>query len=251
MSQQNEHDFSDTAAMKCVCEELYRDIKSIRHVLKHWKEHGEVYVAEKSYDRTPVIDQDVVLEISQTILERRDAGLTTTIPELIDIINQKFDIKVTYNQMRHIMANNLKYEYGKMDSTYTKANLASRDKRIRKFLFEYSRALQLQSNNQAVIIYSDESYIHQKHKSRYGWHKPGENELYGGTGKGPRLIMLHAMTADGLVYVPVDDEYLRVEEHVQGDALSAEVLYQEVFPTASLVSNMQISLSWQEAYPGD
>jgi hypothetical protein len=53
-----------------------------------------------------------------------------------------------------------------------------------------------------VLVYTDESYCHTGHHSRYGWFQkrsPEKNEIQRKTGRGIRLILFHALTADGLL----------------------------------------------------
>lgn len=89
-----------------------------------------------------------------------------------------------------------------------------RDKRLRIFLREYSEALQSQSRGEAVIVYTDESFIHTGHHWRYGWFALS-NEVKRKCNRGKRLILLHAMTKDGLLVkdksIAASDDVMRVE----------------------------------------
>lgn len=99
-----------------------------------------------------------------------------------------------------------------------------RDTRIRSFIWEYATALRKQQAGTHVIIYLDESYIKQFHQMKKGWHPTAgphrNNETRGEAGKCKRLIILHAMSRDGM---------LEVE-----DAVGSNFLH-EVTPTAQFV----------------
>ena len=99
-----------------------------------------------------------------------------------------------------------------------------RDTRIRSFIWEYAKALRLQNNGTHIIVYLDESFIHAVHQMKKGWHPTAgpyrNNETQGEADTGKRLIILHAMSKDGM---------LEVEEAVGSNFLH------EVTPTAQFV----------------
>ena len=75
----------------------------------------------------------------------------------------------------------------------------------------------------------DESFLHQKHSKEWTWFHPDhvdKNKVYCGKGKGQRLIIVHALTKDGLLYVDghqrrLDDTWDLGEE----EALTAEWVF--------------------------
>jgi hypothetical protein len=74
--------------------------------------------------------------------------------------------------------------------------------RTRSYMRQYADALYQQSTGQAVIVYTDESYIHTTHSKQYVWyHKSSidHNHVNALPSKGKRLILLHAMTEQGLL----------------------------------------------------
>ncbi len=99
-----------------------------------------------------------------------------------------------------------------------------RDVRIRSFIWEYANALRQQQDGTYIIVYLDESYIKQFHQMKKGWHPIAgphkNNETRGEAGRGKRLIIVHAMSHDGM---------LEVE-----DAVGSNFLH-EVTPTAQFV----------------
>ena len=99
-----------------------------------------------------------------------------------------------------------------------------RNSRIRSFIWHYAEALRLQRQGTHIIVYLDESYIHALHQMKKGWHpKSGpyrNNETQGDVDTGKRLIIMHAMSKDGM---------LEVENAVGSNFLH------EVTPTAQFV----------------
>lgn len=78
---------------------------------------------------------------------------------------------------------------------------AARSARIRQFIIEYAEALAEEQAGRAVIVYTDESFIHQHHSCQLGWVRVGDPSVVGDS-DGKRLILLHAMTDSGLLAVP-------------------------------------------------
>ena len=80
----------------------------------------------------------------------------------------------------------------------TKGDLDRRDV-IVAYLRDLGRALKLEREGKAVLVYTDESYVHQNHCPSNSWVSVGVdgNIVDRGTSKGRRLIILHAITRDG------------------------------------------------------
>jgi transposase len=95
--------------------------------------------------------------------------------------------------------------------------------RIRQFILEYAAALAEEEAGTAVIVYVDESYIHAHHASKKGWFQINDRDVIG-DGDGKRLIILHAMTENGLLAVP--DEV--ASNWLSEPALTAELVFEEV-----------------------
>ncbi len=95
--------------------------------------------------------------------------------------------------------------------------------RIRQFILEYAAALAEEEAGAAIIVYVDESYIHAHHASKKGWFHPSNRDVIGDA-DGKRLIILHAMTDNGLLAVPNEVASNWLSEH----ALTAELVFEEV-----------------------
>ena len=95
--------------------------------------------------------------------------------------------------------------------------------RIRQFILEYAAALLEEEAGTAVIVYVDESYIHAHHARKKGWFPINDRDVIGDD-NGTRLIILHAMTENGLLAVPdtIASNWLNEP------ALTAELVFEEV-----------------------
>jgi len=95
--------------------------------------------------------------------------------------------------------------------------------RIRQFILEYAAALAEEAAGTAIVVYMDESYIHSHHASKKGWFHLNDRDVIGDD-NGTRLIILHAMTENGLLAVPdaISTNWLNEP------ALTAELVFEEV-----------------------
>lgn len=83
--------------------------------------------------------------------------------------------------------------------------------RIRRFLVEIDRAVKEENEGNAVLVYMDESFVHQAHGSAYSYFFMDQEGVvddgFGRTsGKGLRLIMVHAITKHGPLVTRCDAE---------------------------------------------
>jgi transposase len=82
---------------------------------------------------------------------------------------------------------------------------ACRHVRMRRFILEYAAALQRQLTGDTMLVYTDESYVHDRHCAPMLWFNPSsptQNEVQGDDSGGKRLMIVHAMTRDGLLETP-------------------------------------------------
>jgi transposase len=96
----------------------------------------------------------------------------------------------------------LGYQYGKKNFI-NNSTFSYRNALIRTYIYNYSRALKEQEAGAAIIVYMDESYIHAHHCSKSLWYSLSsstKNDVRGDD-KGKRIIIMHAMTKDGLLEV--------------------------------------------------
>ena len=101
----------------------------------------------------------------------------------------------------HRWLHSLGYVYGKKH--FVNSDPSYRWTLIRRYIYQYAAALKEQEEGTAIIVYMDESYIHSHHCSKFLWHSLSsatKNEVRGDC-KGKRIIIMHAMTKDGLLAV--------------------------------------------------
>ena len=68
------------------------------------------------------------------------------------------------------------------------------------FLIRYNKAVLEQQRGECVIVYTDESYVNTHHAPSTTWYHPGlpeKNDVVRPSGKGKRLVLVHAFTKDG------------------------------------------------------
>ena len=132
--------------------------------------------------------------------------------------------------------------------------------RIRTFLLQYSRAIVEQQESRCVIVYTDKSYVNVNHARKFTWYHPEapeKNDVVRASGKGKRLVLLHAFTQDGWLTRDSTIHNGRVDQC----ALSCELIYQADKDGGDYHNNMNGSMymqwlinrllpSFAERYPG-
>jgi transposase len=108
----------------------------------------------------------------------------------------------------------------------------AKNARIRQFILEYASALLEEEAGTAVIVYMDESFIHSHLARKHGWfHSTCQDVI--GDDDGTRLILMHAMTENGLLAVPETIASNWLNE----PALTAELVFEEVYEDGQDDSN--------------
>jgi hypothetical protein len=96
----------------------------------------------------------------------------------------------------------LGYQYGKKNFINNQTS-SYRHALIRSYIYKYAKALDEQEMGKAIVVYMDESYIFQHHCSQKLWYSLSsstKNDVRGNN-RGKRIIIMHAMTKDGLLEV--------------------------------------------------
>ncbi len=115
-------------------------------------------------------------------------------------VKKQLGIVVSKSTM-HRWLHALGYQYGKKH--FVNSDASYRHALIRSYIYKYAKALKEQEQGTAILVYMDESYIHAHHCSTKLWHLLSDctkNEVRGDN-KGKRIIIMHAMTKDGLLEV--------------------------------------------------
>jgi transposase len=95
----------------------------------------------------------------------------------------------------------LGYVFGK--KRFSNQAQTYRNALIRGFIYKYAAALKEEEDGTAIIVYMDESYIFAHHCSKYFWYslQSKQKDNVRGDNKGKRIIIMHAMTKDGMLEV--------------------------------------------------
>jgi len=107
-------------------------------------------------------------------------------------------------------------------------------RRIRSYLIRYARARKEQEAGKVVIVFMDESYIHAGYCSKKTWYlAPSSSSVapnrVRGSEKGKRLIIIHAMSKDGMIEMPAAESSDNLEEKVFTAAVVTDKLSAEGF----------------------
>jgi transposase len=115
-------------------------------------------------------------------------------------LKEQLNIHVSKSTM-HRWLHALGYQYGK--KKFSNISVEYRHALIRKFIYQYAKALKEEEQGTAIIVYMDESYIHAHHCSKNMWYllTSTHKDTVRGDNKGKRIIIMHAMTKDGMLAV--------------------------------------------------
>lgn len=176
---------------------------------------------------------ELINMMKQTQEENRYISLTT----IRLALHAKFNKMYAKSTLHHWMTKELNMEYGELkwsplEESFTNA-------RIRSYILSLAAALKEEEKGTAVIVYMDESYIHQGQRTRFSWYHCSTNKnkkksnTYKGQGSnsGKRIIVLHAMTKDGMLTMPdVDPSNILSEEYLSCALVFAEVNVDDITP---------------------
>ena len=104
-------------------------------------------------------------------------------------------LNTTKSVVQYALHTLLGYEWGKVNGKKIQRNEARQDI-IRAYLADIADAYKLEEEGDYVIVYTDESYIHQNIAPEFSWIKEG-NEVERTRSKGQRICILHAITKYG------------------------------------------------------
>lgn len=152
-------------------------------------------------------------------LLNNEKGGGVTLKKLKDLFLSECNLLVPESVIRRVLLR-LGYQWGASKKIGQLKKSKDRKLRIRQFLRELAEARRLESQGTHIIVYTDETYCHQRHSPNYTWFHPNHDEkntVFTGSGKGQRLIILHAISKDGLLYSPgherVKGKWVRVVQH--------------------------------------
>lgn len=205
--------WTQTEALQKIARATRRSYSTLHHVYSAWREDGVILYNDTSarggssymhINHQKRIPSELVLTIHTYIRTSNNNGVGCTAKEIASHIRDTCRITIAQTSLISVLHSmGYVYDYaniiGQINDVY-------KQERIRAFMIQYNRALQLQSAGTHIIVYTDESYVHTAHARSMTWFNPFDEE--GGdvvrpSTKGIRLVILHAMTMFGLLHVDV------------------------------------------------
>ena len=131
------------------------------------------------------------------------AGGMTSIRQIRNHLQREFGVRYKRSAIYYALRVRLGYKYA-VPKTRSVIMTEARRKRLRKHWLQRDLALKAQSRGECILVYMDESYVHQNHFPKHCWFHPDRPKVTRPAGKGKRLIIVHAITRDGLLrYCPL------------------------------------------------
>jgi transposase len=240
-----------TQALHTVSSLIGRSYMSLHSLWSKWRDEREVYVVDTSgrgggasthINHSRHVSVEVIFTIIECIREANLAGGGCTTTTLIDAIFKEHHVTLHQRTLRNVLSS-MGYRYGKAN-VIGKMNDAWYVARIRTFLIQYSKALIDQQEGRCVIVYTDESYVNTNHARKSTWYttlSSESNDVVRPSGKGKRLVLLHAFTKDG---------WLAFDRSVHNDradqlSFSCELIYEAEKGDGDYHDNMNGSIYMQ------
>lgn len=246
------HDFTSTEALYLVSDLCRRSYKSLHQLWSKWRDEREVYVVNTDsrgagsplhINHSHHISVEAIILISEFIRDRNNAGQGCTTTGIQECLLSELNIFIRQRTLRNILAS-MGYRYGKMN-VIGKMNDDWYVARIRTFLIQYAKALKEEEQQRCVIVYTDESYVNTGHALRCSWYSmdtPEKNNIVRPSGRGKRLVLLHAFTKNGWLTTNLSIHSDRCDEKV----LSCELIYEAEKGDGDYHANMNgdIYIQW-------
>ena len=201
---------SELDAIKIAAFLLQRSVRNLQLLLTRYRFRGAVALqrAKTTRGMAHPTQQSKVFQFTTSmdaairalIVNRAVASKMTSTRHILAELKEKFGGQPGYVRLYQHMRS-LKLPYGTVKRG--PLNFGDQSIRIRErvFLIQFDRELRRERAGDTVIVYSDESFLHQSHCGRRSYYDPtsvmGRRVASGSKGK--RLIVLHAMTRSGLV----------------------------------------------------
>ena len=151
---------------------------------------------------TLVVEQLLHKKLKEAAERNTYQSVMTLSAEVFAVTGEEIPRSTMHSWMRK-----LGYDFGEKKLSGLTASYSAA--LIRRYIFDYSAMLQLEASGEYVLVWMDESYIHTGYCSSYSWFHPQmagnttvvQNRVRGSE-KGKRLIIMHAMTRDGMLEDP-------------------------------------------------
>jgi hypothetical protein len=131
-------------------------------------------------------------------------------------------VRIPRSSLAYLLKKHLGYGFNYVNNHTVGSGTMDTKKRhakIRKFAIEISRALKLQEGGEFVIAFTDESYVNQNHVPGATW-LHGDKKVERPSGKGKRLVILHAITTGDFLCEYMDGGKGIEEGRYGGDGVS-------------------------------
>jgi len=219
---------------------------------------------ERVYEGSQFSTDDVA-DLERWVIDLNSTQGGVTLKRLKERFLTMKNLKVRTAAIRKTL-HRLGYKWGPAKKMGKLRKCVSRTARIRQYLLEYSEALRLQRDGDGdgceyVIVYMDESYIHQRHTSGHTWAKKNENIIRTGGGLGSRCIVVHAITEDGLLFKPGSERVANDSHELKEKRYTAEWVFVGPVKKGDYHRNMneknflrwtteRLIPSFEQTYPG-
>jgi hypothetical protein len=199
-------DYSEDAAIKAASVWSGSGHMTVGPAYHHWWETGELLEPDTSQQgsgnpqhprHVSSVSFEAILAIHQALA---DAKLNNEYMPARKL-KKKLQLSVSVRQIQRLLKQ-LGYRW-RRKRCMGRMTREQRAQRTRSFIKQLNVALKEEELGSAVIVYMDESYIHCSHSFQLCWALAADAEghhVRGAPGKGKRLIILHAMTKDGLLH---------------------------------------------------
>ena len=244
---------STTEVLQRVSILIRRGYVGIHALWRHWCDEQNVMIistanrgagATRHINHCHHMTPEAVIMMSEFIREKNRDGSGVTVKEIRGhLIDSVLKLSISKPTLREVL-HKLGYKYGR-GKVIGKMNDEWRRQRIRYFLLEYSKALKEQSNGTAIIVYTDETYVNANHARDETWtcaDDPLSNFLVRPSSKGKRLVILHALTRDGLIFRDSDVS----NDVASQESFNSELIYEANKGDGDYHDNMngQIFIDW-------
>jgi transposase len=200
-------DFNVTKTEACrrVAHRTRRGYATILSLVNAWVESGELLYREgaprgqasENYRRSPTtLSEEQRAIVLEEVRRVNSEGQPATARVLQSFIQKHFGLIISRRRLCQ-QFRSWGGRYKKMKEL-TPIDKEFHERRVAQFIVKYAKALKLHSMGTHVIVYTDESYAHNNHASLRGWVFPSSEGVNISRRDG-RLIILHAMTKDGLL----------------------------------------------------
>ena len=245
-------DKTPTQALHLVSSLVRRSYEQLHSLWRMWRDERRVYVVNTAgrgagaiihMHHCHHISVDVAFAIIEYIRQANEDGGGCTTTDLMEHLLTGHHVSMHCSTLRRVL-HSMGYQYGKAH-VIGKMNDAWYIARIRTFLLHYHRVLQAELRDECVIVYTDESFVNTLHARQCTWFSSMStegNNVVRPSGKGKRLVLLHAFTKHGWL----TDDCSVHNDRVDHVSFSCELIYEAEKGDGDYHDNMngEIYLQW-------